>query len=59
MKQDYKVEFLKSIGWFYMNNKWHHPNLTQSMDLSSAWLYESFKRRDDEDERLFDDDQGV
>ena len=52
MNQEAKEKFLKSQDWFFMNNKWHHPQLTQPMDLQSAWLY------DEEDEKLFDSEVG-
>jgi len=57
LKQEFKEQFLKVQGWFTLNNKWHHPNLIQAFDLTSAWLYESFKHRD-EDEHLFDSEAG-
>ena len=58
MNRELKIKFLETFGWFTLNNKWHHPNLIREMDLDSAFLYESFKRKDEEDERLFDSDAG-
>ena len=52
-----KVSYLKENDWFYMNGSWHHPFLAKSLDLDSAYLYERFKRADDE-ENLHDDDFG-
>lgn len=56
--RELKEKFLESCGWFNMNNKWHNPGLIQPMDLQAAFLYESFKRKDEEDEKLFDSEVG-
>lgn len=56
MTQEAKEKILKAKGWFFMNGKWHLSGLTKPMDLASAWLYDSFKRRDEEDEQLFDNE---
>ena len=55
-KED-KAQYIREAGWFFMFDSWHHPFLAKELDLDSAYLYERFKRQEEES-FLFDDDMG-